>query len=222
MKDSDSHIDFLTHFPASSVDMKEKQNQNMRSGNLVLAALGIRKYRWWEHCVADITTSYESPIEKEYTKGTHVSVKDSDSNIHGEHEIFGTHFPTSSANPKEKEKENMLDQIERVETLSLGLKAGDAVGCLAYETDKEEKDEEVATGIMTEQERTCDLKSRDALGSLAYEIDKEKEDEEVVTGILTEHTHSTFCAEVCISVVFIQIWYENAILILQLNCINMG
>ena len=202
--------------------MKEKQNQNMPSDNPVLAAFGIRKYRWWENCVARITTSYESPIEKDYTRGTYVSVNDSDSNIHGEHDIFGTHFPTSSADPKEKEKENMLDQIERVETLSLGLKAGDAVGCLAYETDKEEKDEECATSIMIELERTCDLKSRDALGSLAYEIDKEKEDEEVVIGILIEHTHSTLCAEVCISVVFIQICYENAILILQLNCINIG
>ena len=114
---------------------------------------------------------------------------------------------------KEKEKQNKIDhRTETVETLTSDLKSGE----------KGEKHEEVATGIVTEQERTCDLKSRDALGSLAYEIDKEKEDEEVVKGILTEHTHSTFCAEVCISVLFIQIWYENAILILQLNCINMG
>lgn len=120
--------------------------------------------------------------------GTQVSVKGYDGNIHGESDIFGTRFPASIADLKEKEKQNKIDhRTETVETLTSDLKSGDAVGFLAYEIEKGEKHEEVATGIMTEYGKTCDVKSRDAVGSLAYEIDEEEKDEEVVTGILTEH-----------------------------------
>ena len=110
--------------------------------------------------------------------GTQVSVKGYDGNIHGGPEIFGTRFPASNADLKEKEKQNKIDhRTETVETLTSDLKSGE----------KWEKHEEVATGIMTEYGKTCDVKSRDAVDSLAYEIDEEEKDEEVVTGILTEH-----------------------------------
>jgi uncharacterized protein YoaH (UPF0181 family) len=131
-----------------------------RSETAVPMELGIPTDRWGncKSVLRDIRTSAaaDSPIEEEFMRDTQVSVQDYNSDNYDGCEILGMRCSPSSADLKEKQKQNTIDHsTEIVETLKFDIRSGEAVGSVADEIDKEEKDEEVVTGIiMTEHGRT--------------------------------------------------------------------
>jgi len=158
-------------FPQHLLETRLKE-----AGNMALPPLEIPDYRWWncENCLRDISISGQSPCAKEYIRVSHTSMQACDGRFDRGGLMSRMHLPTSSVDIQEKLKENMLNdkvvsvdmqeklkenmlddiEVEVVETLTVELKSGDAVGSSAYETDKEKKDEGVVTDCIKEHVST--------------------------------------------------------------------